>query len=290
MEDEKSIITWENRLSINIPLIDTQHKLLIAMTNKLHEACRGSDEPAKEQFRKTASEVTAYVNYHFSTEEQIMLKTEYPGMAIHKRHHAEFMHQVLDIISTLETGKKYDPHQFVRFLRDWILSHVSFMDSKMGQYIVNLQKMGNLGKIVIENKDGENKPIILAIDDSRPQLAMFKQMLPDFDVLTCESAKQGLEVLKRVDVDLILLDLAMPEMNGFDFLTHLRKDTLHQRIPVIITSGHNAEKYIIASQKFGANDFVVKPVAPELLIKKINSQIQKNHSALIIHPVSENEV
>ena len=286
MEKEKNIISWENRLSIHIPLIDSQHKLLIAMTNKLHEACKEGDESAKEQFMKTVSEVVAYVSYHFSTEEQIMEKTEYPGFQIHKKHHIEFVHQVLQNVGSFREGKKYVPNQFVRFLRDWILSHVAFMDSKLGQFIVNLQKMGQLGKIVIDDKD--SKPVILAIDDSKQQLAMFKQMLPDYDLLACDTAIKGLEVLKRADIDLILLDLAMPEMSGFEFLQQLRNDPFTQKIPVIITSGHNTEKYILASKQFGAQDFIVKPAAPDLLNKKITAQLDKiGQNVLRVTPVAE---
>ena len=287
MEDDKNIISWENRLSVNIPLIDNQHKLLIAMTNKLHEACRSGDETGKEQFMKTISEVVSYISYHFSSEEQIMERTGYPGYGIHKRHHMEFVHQVLQNVASFEKGKKYVPNQFVRFLRDWILSHIAFMDSKLGQFIVNLQKTGKMGRIIIEGKDGIIKPVILAIDDSKQQLAMFKQMLPGYEVFATDNAQQGLEILKKAEVDLILLDLAMPEMSGFEFLQHLRKDHLHQRIPVIITSGHNTEKYILASRQFGANDFIVKPVSPELLEKKITTQLDKVHNNLKITPSAD---
>ena len=290
MDDEKNAIEWENRLSIHIPLVDNQHKMLIEMTNKLYEACKDGDEAAKEQFTKTVHNVVAYISYHFSTEEQIMEVTAYPGYGLHKRYHLEFIRELMKNIAAFEDGKKYVPNQFVRFLRDWILSHVAFIDTKFGKHVTDLQKIGKIGKIVLAGKDVESKPIILAIDDSKQQLSMFKNMLPDYDLLACDSGIKGLEILKRVDVDLILLDLAMPEMSGFEFLQHFRNNPANQRIPVIITSGHNTEKYIVASKQFGASDFIVKPVSPELLNNKIAAHLENTQNLLKIRPLVDKPV
>ena len=286
----QDIITWENRLSIHIPLIDSQHKMLFDIINKLYEACQESEDSANEHFKKTISNVVSYISYHFSTEDQIMEKTAYPDHGTHKKHHVEFVHEILKHVASFEDGKKHVPNQLVRFLREWILSHIAFVDNKLGKFITNLQKNGELGRIVIDGAGAVSKPIVLAIDDSKQQLAMFKYMLQDYDCIVCDSGSKGLEILKRVEVDLILLDLAMPEMSGFEFLQILRKDPLQQRIPVIITSGHNTEKYILASKQFGANDFIVKPVVPELLNKKIQEQLDKSQKTLIIKPVAENLV
>ena len=150
---ELKFVEWDDRYSIFIPVVDDQHKRLIDMTNQLHNACRLGDSSAHEQFRLTIREAVSYVKYHFSTEEQIMETTAYPGFADHKKIHTEFAQEVLKNVSAFEEGKKFVPNQFVRFLRDWVMSHIAFVDSKMGEYIVELQKSGELSKITKKTMD-----------------------------------------------------------------------------------------------------------------------------------------
>jgi hemerythrin len=264
-------VSWDDRFSIEIPLIDRQHKQLVAMTNQLFEACQGGGEPAKEQFKKTVREAVDYVKYHFSTEEQIMEKLLYSGFAAHKKEHTDFSQEVLSNVQAFEEGKKFVPNQFVRFLRDWILSHIAMTDSKLGEFLLGLQQKGVLEKISMKRNGGAGtaKKVILAIDDVKTQLAIFKQVLPQYDVFTCESPVHALEIVKNMYVDIVLLDLAMEEMSGFVFLQHLKNDPGLAKIPVIVVSGNSAEKYVTASLKTGASDFIPKPVEPALLRQKI---------------------
>ena len=277
MKAVQKFVEWEDKFSVSIPLVDSQHKRLIEMTNQLHEACGYDTDFAMDQFKKTAHDTVVYVKYHFSTEEQIMEKTEYPGYAEHKKFHAEFVMEVIKYVASFEEGKKFVPNQFVRFLKDWVLSHIAIVDSKMGHYIAELQKTGKLGKITMKRKNeaGTEKHIILAVDDSKTQLVQFKNILSMYDVFTCESPLQALEMIKNMEVDVILLDLAMVEMTGFDFLKQLKEDPEKRKIPVIVVSGNNSEKYITESIKLGADDFIAKPAEPKLLLKKITNQIDK---------------
>ena len=267
----QNFVEWDDRFSVGVPLIDSQHKQLLEMTNELYLACRYSSTSAKEQFKKTAHGAVVYVKYHFSTEEQIMEKTAYPEMGPHKKAHAEFVQKVLTDVASFEKGKQFIPYQFVRFLRDWILSHIAITDSKMGNFLLELQKTGKLGKITMKKKTsaGAEKQIVLAVDDSKTQLAQLKQILPQYDVFTCESPVQALEMAKNMVIDIILLDLTMEEMSGYEFLKQLRKDPMLHTIPVIVVSGNKTEKFISAAARLGSNDFIGKPVEPEALLQKI---------------------
>jgi hemerythrin len=264
-------VSWDERFSVGVPLIDSQHKQLIVVTNSLFEACQGGDETAKEQFKKTVREAVDYVKYHFSTEEQIMEKLLYSAFPVHKKEHTDFTQKVLTNVQTFESGKKFVPNQFVRFLKDWILSHIAITDSKLGEYLLELQQKGVLEKISMKRRSGtgEAKKVVLAVDDLKTQLAIFRQILPQYDVYTCESPVHALEIVKNMQVDIVLLDLAMEEMSGFDFLQHLKNDPRLSKIPVIIVSGNSAEKYVTASLKMGASDFISKPVEPAILLQKI---------------------
>ena len=261
----KNFIDWEERFSINILHLDNQHKQLFDIVNALHKACRESEDLAMDQFRKAVRDTAAYAKSHFSSEEQIMEKNGYPGMSEHKKIHSEFAQEILGIAVAFEEGKKLVPNNFVRFLRDHILSHIAITDNKLGDYIQKLQKTGNFGS---------GKKVILAIDDSKTQLSVFKNTLTMYDVFTCESAVYALELLRGMTVDLVLLDLAMPDITGFEFLQYVRNSTEQPDVPVIVVSGKNTGNYILASKRYGANDFIAKPVNPELLIQKIRHQLE----------------
>ena len=157
MKAEQKIVEWEDRFSVGVPLVDNQHKHLIDMTNQLHNACLLSDDTAKEQYKKTVREAVAYVKHHFSTEEQIMEKTAYPGLVDHKKIHTEFAQEVLRNALFFDDGKKYIPNQFVRFLRDWVLTHVALIDNSLGNFLIDLQNRGKLFLITLDVKSQENQ-------------------------------------------------------------------------------------------------------------------------------------
>ncbi|MCL1927202.1 MAG: bacteriohemerythrin [Treponema sp.] len=277
-EKNHTLIEWEERYSVGIPVIDSQHKQLLITTNELYKACHLGSDLAKQQFKKTVQEAVTYVKYHFSTEEQIMEKTAFPEITAHKKHHAEFIQKVLTDVTNFESGKQFVPHQFVRFLRDWVLSHIAIVDSKLGDYLLNLQRKGRLGKITMRKQSGTEKQIVLAVDDSKTQLTQFKNILPHYDVYTCESPLQALEMIQNMEVDIILLDLAMEEMNGYDFLRKIKKDQKLCNIPVIVVSGNSFEQHINTSLNLGAADFIAKPARPDHLVQKIKQVLRKkNH-------------
>ena len=143
-------LIWDDRYSVGIPLVDSQHKRLIEMANELYDACRLNDNFAEIQFKQTVHGAVAYVRYHFSTEEQVMKRTSYPEYAAHKKAHEDFILELLKNVKDFETGKKFVPYNFVKFLKQWVLSHVALIDSKMGHYIVELQKSGRLGQIIMK--------------------------------------------------------------------------------------------------------------------------------------------
>jgi hemerythrin len=148
MDEEKILVEWDDRYAIGIPLIDDQHKELIDLTNKLYAGCLAGDEAGRTYFMKTVHGVVDYVKYHFSAEERILEKVDYPALAEHKRAHECFVKQVFDDVKSFEGGKKFVPNVFVRFLKDWILTHIAVEDKRYAEYIMNLKRQGVLGSRV----------------------------------------------------------------------------------------------------------------------------------------------
>jgi hemerythrin len=147
-EEEILLVEWDNRYSIGIPFIDDQHKELVRLTNELYQGCLKGDEAAKAFFAKTVKGTVDYVKYHFSAEEKLLENVKYPELPNHKKFHEAFVKQLLDNVRSFQEGKKFVPNVFVRFLRDWILSHIAVEDKKYAAYIFNLKKQGALNSTI----------------------------------------------------------------------------------------------------------------------------------------------
>jgi two-component system chemotaxis response regulator CheY len=119
---------------------------------------------------------------------------------------------------------------------------------------------------------------ILAVDDSALIHQMYKLFLSRYKNCKLISAMNGLEALDKLaqeeGIDLILLDINMPVMNGLEFLQRVQKEQAYQAIPVIIISTEGKEEDTIRGLKMGAKGYVKKPFqASELhgLIEKITA-------------------
>jgi CheY-like chemotaxis protein len=77
-------------------------------------------------------------------------------------------------------------------------------------------------------------------------------------------------MLKTNRVDLILLDIEMPEMSGFEYLKQLRETPQYRDIPVIFVTSHATRDFLVQAMSSGAKDFVVKPILPDILKEKIH--------------------
>lgn len=121
------------------------------------------------------------------------------------------------------------------------------------------------------------KKKILVIDDEPSLLAIVSARLihSGFDVITAKSALEGLEAAKKQNPNLILLDIMMPEMDGFTVITKLK--TMRQTrtiIIVMLTSKGDAES-IQKALNLGAVDYIVKPFSPIVLVDKIKKVFVK---------------
>ncbi|MDR0399905.1 MAG: bacteriohemerythrin [Treponema sp.] len=146
MPDESAILVeWDDKYSVGIPLINDQHKELIRLTNELYQGCLAGDDQARDFFFNAIHGAMDYVKYHFSAEEKMMENIKYPRLEEHKKEHEDFVRKMLEDVKSFQGGKKFVPNNFVRFLKDWILSHIAISDIQYARYIMDLKKRGKLG-------------------------------------------------------------------------------------------------------------------------------------------------
>lgn len=124
------------------------------------------------------------------------------------------------------------------------------------------------------------KQKILIADDERDIIDFLKYNLDKegYDVLT---AKNGVEALNQTkkNPDLILLDVMMPEMDGFEVVRALKKNSATSKIPVIFLTAKSSDVDEVVGLELGADDYVTKPVRIPTLIARIKSALRKKVSA-----------
>lgn len=117
---------------------------------------------------------------------------------------------------------------------------------------------------------------IIIVEDENFLVDMYKLKFEQagFDVLTAENGKRGLELSLKEKPDLILLDIVLPEMDGFEVLAELKKNKQTKDIPVLIFSNLGQKEEIEKGIKLGADAYVVKAnYTPEQLIKHVKKLI-----------------
>ena len=114
---------------------------------------------------------------------------------------------------------------------------------------------------------------ILIVDDDRMSITMIRFALKEqgYDVLTAEDGLQALDVVKESQVDLIILDVQMPNMSGFEFMNELKSLPMGSLIPVImLTANDNMQDIFMAE---GVKGYFVKPVDTHKLLAKIQASL-----------------
>jgi CheY-like chemotaxis protein len=119
---------------------------------------------------------------------------------------------------------------------------------------------------------------ILIIDDSITNVVLLNALLSEegFITQTAFNVPDALKLINKNLPDLVLLDLNLPVVSGFDFLKTVKTDKKISNIPIIVVTAYNDYKNIQQSKALGADDFIEKPVNIDILIKKINNTL-KNH-------------
>ncbi len=119
------------------------------------------------------------------------------------------------------------------------------------------------------------KKIILIVDDDRLTLATAQKLLDgEYKVVAVNSAKQAYKYLERHTPDLILLDINMPEIGGFEVMETLQKDARLGKIPVIFLTADRSAETEIECFRVGANDYISKPFEPNILLSRTRSTIE----------------
>lgn len=128
----------------------------------------------------------------------------------------------------------------------------------------------------------ENKRYkILVVDDSTTNVVLLEAILDEkgYVIETALNAKEAYSIIDRDTPDLILLDLLMPKISGFDFLEEIRKNDKTKNTPVIVVSALTDEDNVDKIMKMGAIDFIKKPIDLQYLVDKVETTLQNAYDS-----------
>jgi PleD family two-component response regulator len=133
---------------------------------------------------------------------------------------------------------------------------------------------------IIKNK-------ILVVDDTETNIEIVMEFLNNkYDVLVALDGKTAIEIANEEDIDLILLDILMPVMDGFEVCSILKNNTATKNIPIIFITTQTDDEFIQKAFEMGGGDYIKKPFRPIELLSRINNHLNSKKYQEIL--ISEN--
>jgi len=120
----------------------------------------------------------------------------------------------------------------------------------------------------------ERQQLILAVDDEEPILKLLRVNLTrdGYEVVTASNGESALELLQEHTPDLVLLDIMMPDLDGFEVLDLIRR---RSDIPVIMLTARSEKETVRDTLNLGADDYVTKPFSMQVLAARIRAKLRR---------------
>lgn len=149
--------------------------------------------------------------------------------------------------------------------------------------VLQCEGHSNLAKGLSSNMSA-SKILVIEDDSDIRELIAFHLSREGFAVSEAGDGVQGLQLAKSGRYDLILLDLMLPGISGLEICRALRNDPSHIDTPIIMVTAKGSESDVVAGLELGADDYVVKPFSPKLLVARVKAVLRRRQAA---HPSSE---
>ena len=121
------------------------------------------------------------------------------------------------------------------------------------------------------------KERILVVDDEEDilELVRFNLSREGHEVICAETGEKALEILKAEPVDLMVLDLMLPGMDGFSVVKRAKSDLRIKHVPIVMLTAKSSETDVVAGLQLGAEDYIIKPFSPRVLIARIHKVLRR---------------
>ncbi len=138
-------------------------------------------------------------------------------------------------------------------------------------------------------KDKDNKPLILIVDDIVSNLQVLGQLLysEGYEITMAEDGNTALSIIEKIVPDLILLDVAMPGLNGFELSRMLKKNDKTRNIPIIFVTARADKEDIIMGFESGGVDYITKPFNHKELLARVKTHVELKSARELIEQHAE---
>ncbi|MFA6283021.1 MAG: response regulator [Desulfurivibrionaceae bacterium] len=120
--------------------------------------------------------------------------------------------------------------------------------------------------------------LVVEDDENIQQLVGYNLAKAGFHVIYADNGEQALNVIKREKPDLIVLDLMLPGLSGFEICKLVRKDPKTKNLPIVMLTAKSEENDMAAGLDLGADDYITKPFSPKILISRIKAALRRKEA------------
>jgi len=130
-------IKWDKKYEVGNVEIDSEHKVFVRIIQKIENATEMRKNHSYVE--RLIYELLKYADFHFYSEETVMMEMNYPDIAMHKKEHQKLLLKLRDMVSIVEHEDYSRPMiDLIQFLTDWFVNHTTTVDKKLADYLENL--------------------------------------------------------------------------------------------------------------------------------------------------------
>ena len=190
------------------------------------------------------------------------------------------LHQVSDAVrSTVIPG-----HEYVSLTAcvGGVLIHGETVDEGVGRAVQLLSRAKAKAGTVVTDADSieafqSEKPLVLIVDDSEMNRAILSEMLKDeYCILEADHGRAALDMVDRYgdELSLVLLDIVMPGVSGFEVLADLSRRSVSDNLPVIMISSEDSDDMVLRAYELGASDYISRPFDSRVVRRRVSNTIR----------------
>lgn len=190
------------------------------------------------------------------------------------------LHQVSDAVhATIIPG-----HEYVNLTAcvGGVRIHGETVDEGVGRAVQLLSHAKTKAGTVVTDADSieafqSEKPLVLIIDDSEMNRAILNEMLKDeYCILEADNGRTALDMVDRYgdELSLVLLDIVMPGISGFEVLADLSRQSVSDNLPVIMISSEDTDDVVLRAYDLGASDYISRPFDDRIVRRRVNNIIR----------------
>lgn len=263
-------IQWSSRFELGVPFIDADHKVLVGLLNRMHDASRASGDLT--DLGGILSALVDYTRYHFAREERAQESAGYPDIDEHREQHARLSIEARRLFEAYRRDPGgIDVGDLLDFLSDWLMDHILLHDMAIKPYLLaNLEAVTaaegvDFATLMRDGTDIERVEwgtlAVLAVEDSRPFAHVLHAILHVIgikEIAVAADVEEGLRLAQDRRFDLILADWRMDGGDGLDFVHKARARGVTS--PVVMLTGYVDESLEAAREGLAISEWLQKPV------------------------------